>query len=289
MLGWPPYSKLGVFGKEQNVPFTPAVRQEALVRSKRHCCVCQEFAGRSINVHHITPESEGGSNEIENAIVLCLRCHAEAGHYNPNHPIGNKYHPDELRRHRDAWWQWCMSNPAAMPPKSPIVVAPALIDITPGEWTRKTVVTIHNRWNTPLFQIWVKAAIIGPSSLDEAIDYSPSITLDAVSLCCAELTVAGEILGIKGTDATGCKASLFRLYGLDPGRSAKLIVTDSNRTGSGTEPGQIHFSVIDFSEAPPPLLEQADKRKTAMPFSAPEDGFRIEAVGFKVVKVGSDT
>lgn len=61
------------------MPFPRPVRDEALVRSNRRCCVCHEFGGRSVNVHHIVQEADGGPNTIENAICLCLRCHAEAG------------------------------------------------------------------------------------------------------------------------------------------------------------------------------------------------------------------
>ncbi|TBU94006.1 HNH endonuclease [Phytopseudomonas dryadis] len=94
------------------MPFPKSVREEALVRAQRHCCVCHEFAGRSVNVHHIKQESEGGANTLENAIVLCLRCHAEAGHFNPNHPLGTKYAPTELIRHRDGWFKACESGTA---------------------------------------------------------------------------------------------------------------------------------------------------------------------------------
>lgn len=92
------------------MPFPSDIREEALVRSHRRCCVCHTFAGRSVNVHHIKQESEGGENILDNAIVLCLKCHAEAGHYNAKHPIGNKYYPQELVRHRDNWWRICESN-----------------------------------------------------------------------------------------------------------------------------------------------------------------------------------
>jgi hypothetical protein len=61
-------------------------------------------------VHHIVPEADGGPSVLENAIALCLRCHAEAGHYNPRHPLGTKYSPEELRRHRDEWWEHCASG-----------------------------------------------------------------------------------------------------------------------------------------------------------------------------------
>ena len=91
--------------------FSEKLREDALVKSHRKCSVCHEFAGRSTNVHHIIQEADGGTNGIENAIVLCLRCHAEAGHYNPRPPLGAKYSPDELRRHRDQWWDLCQKAP----------------------------------------------------------------------------------------------------------------------------------------------------------------------------------
>lgn len=267
------------------MPFSPAVRQEALLRSKRHCCVFQEFAGRAVNVHHIDPESEGGSSEIDNAIVLCLRCHSEAGHYNDAHPIGNKYRPDELRAHRDAWWKWCADNPAVMPPKSPIGVAPRVVDVLPGKWTRKTVVTVHNRWDAPLFEIWVKASIRGPTSLDESIEIAPTVAKGAISATCAYLTVSGSVLALYGSDAAGTRAQLLRIYGLGPGESIALNVIDTSRASGNGERGQIEFSILDFGDTPPALLEQEDKQTLALLFTAPEP-FTIERVGFHVVSVG---
>ena len=92
------------------MPFSHNAKEEALVKSRRCCCVCHQFAGRDCNVHHIVPESENGPNTLDNAIVLCPRCHAEAGHYNPKHPLGNKYSRSELRKHRNNWWKWCEEN-----------------------------------------------------------------------------------------------------------------------------------------------------------------------------------
>ena len=80
------------------------------LRSKRQCCVCHNFGGRDVEVHHIKPEADGGPNTLANAIVLCFKCHSEAGHYNSRHPKGSKYSPQELLRHRDAWWAYCDSN-----------------------------------------------------------------------------------------------------------------------------------------------------------------------------------
>jgi len=94
------------------MPFPKNIREESLVRSQRHCCVCHEFAGRAINVHHIQQESDDGANTLENSIVLCLRCHSEAGHFNSRHPIGTSYSPNELIRHRDDWWEACKNGSA---------------------------------------------------------------------------------------------------------------------------------------------------------------------------------
>jgi len=62
-------------------------------------------------VHHIIQEADGGANTLENAICLCLRCHAEAGHFNSRHPLGSKYSPTELKAHRDQWWEHCLIDP----------------------------------------------------------------------------------------------------------------------------------------------------------------------------------
>jgi hypothetical protein len=64
-----------------------------------------------MQLHHIIPESEGGPDTISNCIPLCLLCHAEVGSYNPLHPIGRKFSEDELRRHRDVWFEFVENHP----------------------------------------------------------------------------------------------------------------------------------------------------------------------------------
>jgi len=93
-----------------SVPFPSAVREAVLLRSERFCCVCHEYAGRDMEVHHIVHEAAGGANTLDNAIGLCSRCHGEAGHYNPGHPRGTKFSPSELKRHRDSWWEYISSR-----------------------------------------------------------------------------------------------------------------------------------------------------------------------------------
>lgn len=85
--------------------FSSSVKEKAYIASARRCCVCKKFAGRNIEVHHIIQAADGGEDTFDNAIPLCFDCHAEAGHYNPRHPKGAKYTPNELRVHRDKWYK----------------------------------------------------------------------------------------------------------------------------------------------------------------------------------------
>ena len=81
--------------------FSKATKEDALVAAGRRCCLCKRFKGVKLEVHHIRPESAGGTNDFDNAVPLCFDCHTDVGHYNPNHPKGNRYSNEELRRHRD--------------------------------------------------------------------------------------------------------------------------------------------------------------------------------------------
>lgn len=85
--------------------FPSEVKLQALAKSGRRCCLCLRFKGVKIEVHHIVPESVSHDNSLDNAITLCFDCHADAGHYNPKHPKGNKLTPAELQKHRNRLWR----------------------------------------------------------------------------------------------------------------------------------------------------------------------------------------
>ena len=64
-----------------------------------------------MQLHHIVQGAEGGEDTMENCIPLCLDCHEEVGSYNPKHPIGRKFSKDELRKHRDLWFEFVNTHP----------------------------------------------------------------------------------------------------------------------------------------------------------------------------------
>jgi HNH endonuclease len=84
--------------------FPPNVKIKAMVACGRHCSICHKFCGLKMQTHHIKSEADGGPDIYENAIPLCLDCHADMKTYDSNHPIGTKYTEKELIAHRDAWY-----------------------------------------------------------------------------------------------------------------------------------------------------------------------------------------
>lgn len=87
------------------MPFSKQVKEDALVASGRRCCICHELKHTNMEVHHIKPQAEGGTDDFDNAIPVCFDCHANIGHYNPKHPKGVNYSQRELKKHRDTWYK----------------------------------------------------------------------------------------------------------------------------------------------------------------------------------------
>lgn len=84
--------------------FPQDVATRALVACGRCCCICHNFCGTKIELHHIKQKAYGGEDTFENCIPLCLTCHADMGKGDPKHPKGKRYTEEELRGHRDRWY-----------------------------------------------------------------------------------------------------------------------------------------------------------------------------------------
>ena len=79
--------------------FEESLKKEAKRRGNFRCAVCQK---QFVEVQHVVPPHEGGSDEIDNAIPLCAFCH----HRHGDDP-GLR---DSLREMRDAWWARCQRS-----------------------------------------------------------------------------------------------------------------------------------------------------------------------------------
>ena len=78
------------------MPFTEAIKKEAKSKANYKCCVCQ---APFVEVHHIIPEHQDGTSELDNAAPLCAGCHHKYG--------GNPELRKQLREMRDHWWEIC--------------------------------------------------------------------------------------------------------------------------------------------------------------------------------------
>lgn len=67
-----------------------------------------------MELDHIQPKADGGTDDIDNAIPLCFECHAEIHAYNPKHPRGRKVRPSELRLHKEQWLELCAARPEVL-------------------------------------------------------------------------------------------------------------------------------------------------------------------------------
>jgi hypothetical protein len=72
--------------------FSEETKRKCLLWCARHCCLCGKDCGVDIEIAHIEREK----NDLENAIPLCYDCHSKIGHYNHEHPRGNRYKAEEL-------------------------------------------------------------------------------------------------------------------------------------------------------------------------------------------------
>jgi hypothetical protein len=95
--------------------FSNKIKEDISALAARHCCVCHKHKGNNLEVHHIKPKAQGGKDTLENAILLCFDCHADAGHYFAGHPKGLNLSPKTLKRHKDSWLEIVKSNKINIP------------------------------------------------------------------------------------------------------------------------------------------------------------------------------
>lgn len=62
-------------GKRNRATVPPAVRAAVLARDRHRCAAPGCGSARFLEVHHVVPREEGGSNQADNLVTLCGRCH----------------------------------------------------------------------------------------------------------------------------------------------------------------------------------------------------------------------
>jgi len=253
------------------MPFSPDVKEKALIKSKRSCCVCNEFCGLYSYVHHIIQEADGGPNTIENAIVLCDRCHGEAGRYNVHHPLGNKYSIDELKKHRNEWWEWCKTNPLVPPPKHPISIKPFTIDLGSGKWKVDRAIQIHNRTNEMLYQVWIKFIFDTIEVHPNDIEIKILSLRDQFDLDAGNILISGNIFQMIATDERGNDAIYLQLSLINPNEVISMrLKNKSNKKLSSGKTHILYPVIMSFSNEPE-YTGTSDNGEVQINFTPPEN------------------
>ena len=76
--------------------FPDSIKKEALSKAHFKCVACHD---PFVEVHHITPQSEGGPDTLDNAAPLCAGCHHTYG--------ANPVYRKQIRQMRDLWYDIC--------------------------------------------------------------------------------------------------------------------------------------------------------------------------------------
>jgi hypothetical protein len=172
------------------------------------------------------PAADCGGNILDNAIVLCLRCHGEVGHeYNSHHPIGNKYTISEIRKFRDDWWIWCEQHPFAPIPTHPIQVSPNETKLIRGTYHAKSCIKVTNTSIAVLYDIWVviffeKLAGITTDQLAITMpNIYPEFNLEGL-----EYSVGADILIFRAQDQSNINMLLINIRSIDPSSTLTMFL-----------------------------------------------------------------
>ncbi len=86
------------------MPFSEKLKNTVKRKSHFCCCLCHAL---SVEVHHIVPQADGGSDDEDNAAPLCPSCHEIYG--------ANAQKRKFIREARDFWYELCAKRYATDP------------------------------------------------------------------------------------------------------------------------------------------------------------------------------
>lgn len=78
------------------------VAAAVLAQCGRRCCICRRFKPIRLQVHHIKERSQGGSNDPDNLIPICISCHSDV---HSKVPFMRRFSEQELKLHRNSVYQ----------------------------------------------------------------------------------------------------------------------------------------------------------------------------------------
>jgi hypothetical protein len=170
--------------------FSEEIKLKVKRRSHFMCCLCHALG---VEVHHIDPESEGGSDTEDNAAPLCPSCHEAYG----ANPQKRKF----IREARDLWFEICQRRYQSDPERLDEITR-MLHEVATKEDLEKAIQILAG--NKP------------KNDVTSNIKYHPSPLPDGLMYIYSERytieqTIRGLVIGIGGGWA-GCSIAPFENY-----------------------------------------------------------------------------
>ena len=78
-----------------------------LAKCARHCCICRRFRPLHLQVHHIIERHDGGSDDVDNLIAICVTCHSDV---HTSTKLTRRFTVSELKMHREAVFELVSSG-----------------------------------------------------------------------------------------------------------------------------------------------------------------------------------
>ena len=78
------------------------IRSQILLRDHFRCQECGYY--KHLEVHHIVPKCKGGSDEPENLITYCQRCHAKKHGFKHRENKRRRHTNRNRRKHKRRWY-----------------------------------------------------------------------------------------------------------------------------------------------------------------------------------------
>ena len=186
--------------------FSEKIKDKVRERANFTCCWCDTRHHR-IQVHHIVPQSEGGSDDIDNAAPLCPSCHS-------NHGDNPKLRTD-IRNRRDhlyARYSGVLAEPPPPPPDPQISTArlPATGETFVAR--EEELAQLDAAWEDSETQLIAFVAMGGAGKSALVNAWLDRFKKDAWR---GAERVLGWSFYSQGTDSTGASSDAFTDFALD--------------------------------------------------------------------------
>ena len=99
---------------------------EIMAKCGRHCCICRRFEPLHLQVNHIIPLSEGGTDDADNLIPVCLTCHSDV---HTQTTLTRRFSVEELKQDREMTFQLVREGRLPSAPSNEDVIEAALAKV----------------------------------------------------------------------------------------------------------------------------------------------------------------